>query len=211
MNLDLTALAAAATVGVACVAAVPASAQIINPSFENETDGFTGWQIFGPGWRIGGPGDANTGDQGAVNDVLPSDTPGSFRGVQQTLTTGFSVGDTVVLSAFVAAASNEVTSSFLELQFLGANNVNLLTVTSEPVTEDQALTMESTPPTAVPAGTESLLIGGIVFYPPDAGTITDTDFHIFDDFALNVTPVPEPASAAAGLLGLGLLATRRRR
>jgi MYXO-CTERM domain-containing protein len=32
-----------------------------------------------------------------------------------------------------------------------------------------------------------------------------------DDFQLSVTPIPEPATATAGLIGLGLLAARRRR
>ena len=200
---------AVGSVALTGVAALPAAAvEIVNPSFEAPVDGFTGWQIFGPGWRIGGPGDANTGVAGAVNDVTAGG-PTGFRGVQQTITTGFAPGESYQLSAYVGLAANETTVSFLQLQYLDAGGAVLAGIDSADQTEDQPLTLVSTPFLEVPAGTAAIRVGGIVFYPSDVDPVADTDFHIFDDFAL--TAVPEPTSVAAGLLGLGLLATRRRR
>ncbi len=185
------------------------AAVIFNPSFEAPVDGFTGWQIFGPGWRIGGPGDANTGNAAAVNDVLATDAQGSFRGVQQRITTGFLPGESYSLSAFVGLASNETTTSFLQLQYLDATDEVLATIDSPVQTEDQALTLVETDFLEVPTGTATIRVGGIVFYPADGAAITDTDFHIFDDFA--ITAIPEPTTATIGLMGLGMMAARRRR
>ncbi len=209
MNLTKHVVVAAtvATLGIAA-SAVDAAPIVSNPSFEAPVDGFTDWITFGEGWRIGGPGDANSGIAGAVNDVLPGATSDAFRGVAQVLDDGFSVGDTYTASAFLAAAANEASESFVQLKYLDAAGGTLLSVQSPAVTSDQPFMQMTTPEAVVPFGTEAIEISGVVFIPAGA-TFNDTDFLIFDDFSISV--VPEPTSAAAGLVALLGMATRRRR
>ena len=178
------------------------------------------WSTYGPdfssndpprfdnGFRISEGGDARTGTYGVVADVLTGDPGVDFRGLQQTIDSGFSVGETYTLSAYIRLVSADSSQSFLELAYLDAGGgVIGPTATSAPQVGDQAFTFVSTSPLVVPAGTESIRIQANIL----TGAAPNGDFHIFDDFALTATAIPEPATAAIGLLGLGLLAGRRRR
>ena len=218
MNFKTTTLAAA-SFAIACAAVPATAAVIVNPGFEDNT--LAPWTTFGEdfgpsrpsnGFRLSTGDDANTGTFGVVNDVLAGDTTGTFRGLQQRIATGFSVGETYSLSAFIRLASAETTQSFLELAYVDADGVPIgPTATSAPQSSGfQPYTLVETSPLTVPAGTAAIRVGANIFVP--AGFTDAPDFHIFDDFALNnLTPVPEPTGLAAGLVALGGLTLRRRR
>ena len=207
----------AASFAVACAAVPAEAATIANPGFESGA--FSPWTTFATGdgvprdndgYRLSGGDDAFEGDFGVVNDVLTTDPGDVTRGITQLVTDDINVGDTYTLSAFIKVAAAETTQSFLELTFLDGNGVQLAQVQSDRQQGDQDFTFVETGELVVLPGTETIRVSGNVFVPA-GGAEGDTDFHVFDSFALNVTPVPEPTTAAVGLVGLGLLAARRRR
>lgn len=183
-----------------------ANAELLtNPSFE---DGFTGYSTFGPGFRFGGGGDANTGAQGLVNDVLITDGAANLRGVLQSVAA--TPGDGYTFSAFIRGVSLDNTSAFLELKFLDVGNAQIGNAVQTPmISIDQGFTIATIPEQIAPAGTATVQVAGLVLTDL-GGDLGDADFVIFDDFSLTARVVPEPASFA--LVGVGLmgLTTRRR-
>lgn len=177
---------------------------LINGGFES---GFENWTTFGQGFRTSGGADANTGDVGVVNDVLPADVD-VFRGVQQVVSAA-TAGEIYTLSAFIRGVTVDSSAAFLELQFLNSAGDVISGVQSDQVTADQEFTQISVTSQIAPTDTASIRVGGIVFATGvDVGTQTDGDFLIFDDFSLSV--VPEPASMALLGVGFALMLGRKR-
>jgi len=200
----LSPLALGAAALLTAAAACPADAELLtNTSFE---DDFTGYSAFGPGFRFGVDADANTGDQGLVNDVLTTDPAGSgFRGVFQAVPG--TPGDGYTFSGFIRGVSLDNTEAFLKLEFLDASNAVIAGTESARVIADQPFTLTAIPEQIAPAGTATVQVLG--FVSADLDNLTDGDFVIFDDFSLTSRVIPEPATA--GLIGLGLLGLTARR
>ena len=181
--------------------ATVASANIIsNPGFESGD--LTDWSTFGLGWRTAAGADALSGTYGLVCDVLDSQTGENWRGVYQNVSV--TAGTTYSAGVFIRAVSVDVSSSWLELQWLDSENNVISQLQSISVASDQAFTYMTVGAAVAPAGAVQASVRGIVNMTtlPAAG---NSDFHIFDDF--NMTAIPEPGSLALltiGALGLGL-------
>jgi hypothetical protein len=169
---------------------------LINSGFE--MGNFTGWSLFGQGWRISGGADAYAGSYGVVNDVQGSDVD-EWRGIFQEIP--ITPNDEYVFSVYIRAVNVESSASWLEVRWLDTSGGIIQQLQSPSVTADQPFTLAQITATA-PANAATASVRGIVrmISPPSE----NTDFHIFDNFAV----VPEPATV--GLLLLGILLGRRR-
>ncbi len=176
--------------------ALSARADLINAGFE--TGDFTGWSQFGTGWRMGTGADAYTGTYGAVNDVLTTDSTG-FRGIFQNIPV--TAGDTYSFSVYIRAVNVESSESWLEVQWINSSGGVIQQLESTHVTADQPFTQMTILNAIAPLNAVTASVRGIVW--KNTATQNDTDFHIFDNFAV----VPEPTSAGLLLIG-GMIAQR---
>ena len=179
----------------------PASANLLtNPGFENGD--LSGWSLWGPGFRSSTwPGDVHSGADGCVNDV--DNSPGDeWRGIFQTV--DVTAGQTYEYTAYLKGANIENTKSesWLELQWFDNSGSQISQVQSTHMTADQDWTLTGSDSYVAPVGAVTASVRWIVHKDP-AQTLDNTDWHIADDFTFDQA-VPEPA--AAGLLGIGLLA-----
>lgn len=169
---------------------------IVNASFE--TADLSGWEFFGPGWRANSWGDNHWGLWGAVNDVLPQHSVAweEWRGIYQNVPV--TPGQRYAVGCSIRAVSVQASRSWLEVQWLDANNQVIGQLQSEYVTADQPFRRVVLSDLVAPANAVRMSVRGIVQM---LGQPPDPDFHIFDDFVIQPMPAldirPDPNDGAS--------------
>ncbi len=205
------------TMAALAAAAIPISASanlLVNPGFEldstmGESMGATGWDSFGAAF---------------VNQALANSGSNGFKtfgigGISQTFPV--MVGDTVNGEAFVANASfdpllnDQVAAINLEFLDLGGNIVgdiisNRILTSASPADSEFVFGTVSAPAPAGSVAVRFVLVTGAFDDVDMSGGVSGGGAPFYDDAALTIQAVPEPATLSLLAVG-GLAALRRRR